>query len=151
MRAGAKVAMLVLGTLVAATPVMAQGPGGRAGGMGMGMRAMGPSVERLTELLSLDATQQARVKVLVEQFEADTKGERETLMANMQMMREGAVSMETVRAENATVMASLREKNDAFNTQVRGLLTPEQQKVLDQDIARQREQMQQMGGRRPPA
>lgn len=122
--------------------LVAQGPGG---GMRGGMMAA-PQLEELKTALTLDAEQEAKVKALLEKFEADTKGARETVQKNMQAMRDGTAT-DATRGENMAAMMVIREHNDQLNKQIRELLQPEQYAAFDAWLAAR--QARRPGGRPP--
>jgi Spy/CpxP family protein refolding chaperone len=119
-------------------------PGGGRGLMG------GPQLEELTKALNLDAGQHAKVKAMVDKFQADTKGARETLMKNFQSMRDGSGNADALREENMGAMFVVRDGMDQLNKSIRGVLSPEQQKAFDQWLAERRQRMQQMRQGPPP-
>jgi Spy/CpxP family protein refolding chaperone len=140
----------LIGTLAAVafaagtTSLAAQQPPA-SGGMG-GMRMMqGPTLEGLTTALKLDSAQQVKVKELLDTYQAETKAPRETMMENMGMVREGAVTMESVREANQQAMTKIREQRDKLYADIKALLTAEQVPRFDTWLSQQR-----MGGRRPP-
>jgi Spy/CpxP family protein refolding chaperone len=136
--------MLLLGlALTVATPVMAQGQGGRGRGM-----MMGPAIEDLKERLKLDSSQVEKIKPMIEKFVADTKGARETMQANMQAVRNGETTRDAVQAENQAAMMVIRDHRETLNQGIKAVLTPEQQKEFDAWLAEQAERMQRM--QRPP-
>ena len=135
--------LLVLGlALTVATPVMAQGQGGRGRGM------MGPAIEDLKERLKLDSSQVEKIKPLIQKFMADTKGAREVVQANMQAVRNGETTRDAVQAENQAAMMVIRDHRQTLNQGIKAVLTPEQQKEFDAWLAEQAERMQRM--QRPP-
>jgi Spy/CpxP family protein refolding chaperone len=147
MRAVRGMLAVVAGLVLAVAPVTAQGgPGG--GGMGrMGV----PNLEELTAKMSLTADQQTKIKTLITKFEADTKGVRETLAKNRQAVQSGA-DPASFREENMAAMMVLREDAGKLNSDIRGLLTPEQQGTYDQYLEEQRARMRQgRPGGPPPA
>lgn len=136
-----RVLEVLVATAVVAMPLTAQqgrGPGGR----GMMM-----TVEELTSRLSLDVAQQSKVKGLLDRFAADTRGARETLMGNMQAVRNGETTREAVEGENQAAMMVIRDYSDSLNQAIRNQLTPDQAKRFDAYLA---ERAQRMGNRRPP-
>jgi hypothetical protein len=116
-----------------------QGPGGRRFGM---------AIEELTEKLQLDSTQQEKIRPLISKFEADTKGARETMMGNMQKVRNGETTREAVQVENGMAMMVVREHLDTLTKSVRAVLRPDQIKVFDEWLAERARRMAEM--RRPP-
>ena len=116
-----------------------QGPGGRRFGM---------AIEDLTEKLQLDSTQQERIRPLIGKFEADTRGARETMMGNMQKVRNGETTREAVQVENGMAMMVVREHLDTLTKRVRGVLRPDQIKLFDEWLAERARRMAEM--RRPP-
>lgn len=135
--------------MVLAGPAVAQQPGGGAGGRG-GMRGMmaPPSADELTKELSLDAKQQETLLELLMVLEADTKDARQSMMENMQMVRDGSVTMDAVREDNQKLMVTLREANEAFNKTFKAMLTDEQKTAYDAYLAKRAAARGQ--GRRPP-
>lgn len=136
---------MLVASVVLAAPLAAQqgppgGPGGR-GGMGM------MSIEELSTRLKLDESQKTKVKALLDKFTADTKGARETIMGNMQAVRNGETTREAVEGENQAAMMVVREYMDGLNKEIRTCLTPDQVKEFDAYLA---ERAQRMGNRRPP-
>jgi Spy/CpxP family protein refolding chaperone len=146
MRAVRGMLAVVAGLALAVAPVAAQGgPGGGMGRMGV------PNLEELTTKLSLTADQQTKIKGLITKFEADTKGVRETLAKNRQAIQSGA-DPASFREENMAAMMVLREDAGKLNSDIRALLTPEQQGTYDQYLEEQRARMRQgRPGGPPPA
>ena len=122
-----------------------QGPPGGGGG-----RMMGPSVEELAKVFSLDASQQTKVRALIDKYLADTKGARESLMKNFQAMRDGSGDPDALREENMAAMFVVREGNEQLNKDIRAGLKPDQQKAFAQWLAERRERMRQMRQGPPP-
>ena len=148
MRAVRSVLAVVGGLMLAGAPLAAQqgGPGG--GGMG---RMMGtPNLEEVSAKLNLTADQQTKIKALITTFEANTKGVRETLMKNRQAVQSGAADPAALREENMAAMMVLREDADKLNTDIKALLTPEQQVAYDQYLQEQRARMRQGRPGGPP-
>lgn len=119
-------------------------PGGRRGLMGA------PQLEELTKTLNLDAGQQTKIKAMVDKFQADTRGARETLMKNFQAMRDGSGNADALREENMAAMFVVRDHMDQLNKDIRGALNADQQKAFDQWVAERRQRMQQMRQGPPP-
>jgi Spy/CpxP family protein refolding chaperone len=106
-------------TLAAATPALAQ-----QGGQG---RGPGRMMEMLFKGIDLDAGQKARVDSIMTKYRAE-----------MPPMTPGTPPDDAARAKRREVM----EKETA---DIRSVLTPDQAKVYDQNLAEMRERM----GRRP--
>jgi len=115
---------------------------------GQGGRRFGMAIEELTEKLQLDSAQQEKIRPMVTKFEADTKGARETMMGNMQKVRNGETTREAVQVENGMAMMVVREHLDTLNKGIRGVLRPDQIKVFDEWLAERARRMAEM--RRPP-
>jgi Spy/CpxP family protein refolding chaperone len=129
----------------AAQLVAQQGP--PRGGRGFGA----PSVEELKTALNLSPEQSDRVGGFIATWDKETKVARETLMANFQAMQQGG-DVEALRAENMMAMQHVREKSEALNGQIRGVLSPEQSKAFDAWIAERAQRMRQgRPGGPPPA
>jgi len=124
-----------------AVPLAAQ-PGRGPAGRGMMM-----TVEELTGRLNLDASQQSRIRSLLDRFAADTRGARETLMGNMQAVRNGETTREAVEGENQAARLVIREFSDSLDREIRAQLRPDQVNRFDAYLA---ERAQRMGNRRPP-
>lgn len=103
----------------------------RAGGMG--------NQQRMTEMLfqgiSLSADQQAKIKAVEEKFQPRMDAMREEMRGAMQ----GGAPNPELRAKMTTL-------NTEQRTALRAVLTPDQQKQFDENIAK----MPQRGGGRPP-
>ena len=139
----------MLAAIVLAAPAVAQQPGGGAGRGGMRGMMAAPSSEELTKELSLNAKQQETLIELLMVLETDTKDAREAMMENMQMVRDGSVTMDAVREDNRKAMATLREANQTFNKKFKTILTDEQKTAYDAWLAKRAANRGQ--GRRPPA
>ena len=115
------------------------------------MRGMmgAPSAAELTKELGLDEKQQATLHELLMVFETDTKDAREAMAENMQLVRDGSVTMDAVREDNRAAMMTIRTALEAFNKAFIATLTPEQKTAYEAYQAKQAEQRRQM--RRPPA
>ena len=100
-----------------------------------------------TTKLQLDSTRQEKSS-LIAKFEADTKGARETMMGNMQKVRNGETTREAVQVETGMAMMVVREHLDTLTKSVRAVLRPDQIKVFDEWLAERARRMAQM--RRPP-
>lgn len=105
-------------TLAAATPALAQ-----QGGGGQGRGGGGRMMEMVFKGIDLDAGQKAKVDSIVAKYRAE-----------MPAMTPGTPPDEAARAKRREVM----EKQQ---TDLRGVLTPDQQKVFDQNLADMRERM----------
>lgn len=138
------VTALVAG-LVMAAPVSAQQ------GQGGGMRMMGggmPPMEVLKKELALTAEQEPKVQKILDAFTADIKEPRETLMENMQMIRDGITTREAVQADNSAAMARITERGAKATAELKGVLTEEQFAKYEAYLEAQR--ARRMGGQRPP-
>ncbi|HEX9165130.1 MAG TPA: Spy/CpxP family protein refolding chaperone [Gemmatimonadales bacterium] len=123
-----------------------QGQGG-----GMQRRLAAPTLEELKAALSLDPDQSDKVGKILGKWGEETKGARELLMANFQAMQSGG-DVEALRAESMMAMQHIRERSEEMNTQIRGVLTPEQSKAFDAFIAERMQRMRQgRPGGPPPA
>lgn len=131
---------LTLLAALLAVPVAAQGPGG-----GRGMA--GPSIEDLKKELNLTPEQEPKVKAVLDRLAEESRDDRETMMENMQMVREGIVSRESIQGETATIMGRMRERSTKANAEIRTLLTPEQVKAFDAWLEAR---AQRRPGRMPP-
>lgn len=105
-------------TLAAATPTLAQ-----QGGGGQGRGGAGRMMEMAFKGIDLDATQKAKVDSIVAKY----RGE-------MPAMTPGTPPDDATRAKRREVM----EKQQA---DIRAVLTPDQQKVYDQNMADMRDRM----------
>lgn len=115
-----------------AVPAMAQGPGGGRGpGGGMMGAMMGPSIEDLKKELNLTAEQEPKVKAVLDKLAEEGKADRETMMENMQMVREGVVTRESIQGETQAIMGRMRERSTKANDEIRKLLTAEQATAFD--------------------
>jgi hypothetical protein len=118
-------------------------------GQAGGPRRFGMALEELQEKLQLDSAQKARIQPMVAKFEADTKGARESMRANMEKVRNGQATREEVQAENGMAMMVVAESMNALMKDVRPVLRADQLKTLDEWIAERQRRMAEM--RRPPA
>jgi hypothetical protein len=116
-------------------------------GQGGGPRRFGMALEELQEKLQLDSAQKAKIRPMVAKFEADTKGAREAMRANMEKVRNGQASREEVQAENGMAMMVVTESMSALMKDIRPVLRPDQVKTLDEWIAERQRRMSEM--RRP--
>ena len=111
------------------------GPGG-----GPGMRGMGGGMQRmLFEGITLSAAQQASVDSI-------QGARREAMRARMEAMRAGGPPDEGARA---TMMQEMRAAQEQDRQAMRALLSADQQKTFDANLARMQEMMrqrQQQGG-----
>jgi hypothetical protein len=118
-------------------------------GQPAGPRRFGMALEELQEKLQLDSAQKARIQPMVAKFEADTKGARESMRANMEKVRNGQATREEVQAENGMAMMVVAESMNALMKDVRPVLRADQLKTLDDWIAERQRRMAEM--RRAPA
>jgi len=109
-----RIAALVGMMALAAPAAYAQGGGGQGGGKGM---------QRLMQGITLDAKQQASVDSIQKAFRAE-----------MPPMQQGTPPDSATRAKRMEVM----QKEYAA---IRNVLTADQQKVFDKNVAEMREQM----------
>lgn len=143
--------IMLVAALAAGAGHLAAQQGGPPGGQGGGARRMGaPSIEELKTALNLAPDQQEKVSKIIAKWEADTKGARETLMKNFQAMQAGTGDAEALRADNMMAMAFMREQSEEMNTQIRGVLTPDQNKAFDAWIAERMQRMRQGRPSGPP-
>ena len=123
-----------------------QGQGG-----GMQRRLSAPTLEELKTALNLNPDQSDKVGKIVATWGEETKGARELLTANFQAMQSGG-DVEALRAESMMAMQHIRERSEEMNTQIRGVLTPDQSKAFDAFIAERMQRMRQgRPGGPPPA
>ena len=128
-----KLQVLTVAVLLAATSttVMAQEPqpqgqrGGGPGGQNMG--AM------LFQGITLTADQQTKVDSITKKFQAD----------RLAIRQDESLDMDARRAKGRELMT---KQND----ELKALLTDEQKKVFDKNVADMQARMQQRGGQRPP-
>ena len=118
-------------------------------GQGGGARRFGAALEELQEKLQLDSAQKAKIQPMVAKFEADTKGARETMRANMEKVRNGQATREEVQAESGMAMMVIGESMNGLMKDIRPVLRPDQVKTLDDWVAERQRRMSEM--RRPPA
>jgi Spy/CpxP family protein refolding chaperone len=122
---------------------------GQAGGMGRRLAA--PTLEELNTALNLTPDQSDKVGKILAKWDEETKGAREILTANFQAMQSGG-DVEALRAESMMAMQHIRDRSQEMNTQIRGLLTPEQAKAFDAFVAERMQRMRQgRPGGPPPA
>ena len=121
--------------LVMAAPVAAQGgPGGQ--GQRRAMMEAPKSGEGILKGITLSADQQKKID---EMWKAN-EPRRTAQMEMMQKMRDSGE-----RPDSATRAAMRAERQKQVN-EYRAVLTPEQQKVFDSNVAEMRGRMQGMGG-----
>ena len=122
----------------AGQPPMGGGPG--VGGPGMGGRRGGP-MQMLMQGITLSDAQRTRVDSLMTASRA-----RMQAMRGMTQGGGSDASPGGPRPDSAT-RAARRQEMEAQRTALRNILTPDQQKTFDANVARMREMMQQrMGG-----
>lgn len=144
-----------IGTVALAALVMAAGPAAAQQGQGGGMRMMGGmmgggvTLDVLKKELAITPEQEPAIQKILEAFQADIKEPRETLMENMQMIRDGVVTREAVQGENTAAMTKIRDRTTKMNEELKGVLTEEQVKKYEAWLEAQRGQMMQR--QRPPA
>jgi Spy/CpxP family protein refolding chaperone len=122
--------------LVMALPAAAQGGPGAPGGARRAMMEAPKSGQGVLEGITLSQEQQEQVDALWKANE----GKRNEQMAAMRAMREAGTPPDSAS------MASMRAARQAQLDEYRKVLTPEQQKVFDQNVAAMRERA---GGRGP--
>ena len=115
---------------------------------GSGGRRFGMALDELKQKLELDSAQEAKIAPMVTKFEADTKGAREAIMANMQKVRNGETTREAVQVENGMAMMVVRDHMEGLTKEIRTVLRPDQIKVFDEWLAERARRMAEM--RRPP-
>ena len=125
--------MLVLAVFTAAPALAQGGPGGQ--GQRRGMMEAPKSGEGILKGITLTADQQKKVDSMWKANEPM----RMAQMEKMQAMRETGT-----RPDSAT-MAAMRAQRQVHLNEYRGLLTAEQQKVFDQNVAETRQRMGGMG------
>lgn len=130
-----RTSIAVLGlVLVMAAPVAAQGgPGGQ--GQRRGMMEAPKSGEGILKGITLTSDQQKKVDSMWKANEPM----RTAQMERMQAMRESGT-----RPDSAT-MAAMRAQRQVHLNEYRAMLTADQQKVFDQNVAETRERMGGMG------
>lgn len=137
-----RISTLISALVLLVSPLAAQQ------GQGGGPRRFGMALDELQEKLQLDSAQKARIQPMVAKFEADTKGAREAMRANMAKVRNGQATREDVQAENGMAMMVVAESMSALMKDIRPVLRPDQVKTLDEWIAERQRRMAEM--RRPP-
>jgi len=140
--------ILVVAALAAGAGHLAaqQGQGG-----GAPRRLAAPSIEELKTVLSLSPDQGDKVGRIIAKWDGETKGAREILTRNFQAMQAGG-DIEALRGESMMAMQFVRERSEEMNTQIRGVLTPEQNQAFDAWIAERAQRMRQgRPGGPPPA
>lgn len=118
------------------------GPGGRRGGPGAA----------LLHGITLSDAQKAQLKQYREAQRTKFQGEREQHAADFQKMRDARQRGDTATA-NAMMRqfrARMEQQHDAQVAAIRGILTPDQQKQFDANVAqwKQREAQREASGRR---
>ena len=117
----------------------------------MQRRLSAPTLEELKTALNLNPGQSDTVGKILAKWGEETKGARELLTANFQAMQSGG-DVEALRAESMMAMQHIRERSEEMNTQIRGVLTPDQSKAFDAYIAERMQRMRQgRPGGPPPA
>jgi Spy/CpxP family protein refolding chaperone len=117
------VALCIGLTLVTAAVAGAQSPGGERGGGGGGFA--GRRMQRLLQGITLTADQQVKVDSITAKYRAQ-----------MPPFTPGAPPDSATRAKMRTLFGNQDEE-------IRALLTPDQQKVWDQNVTEMRNRMQQ--------
>src|SRR5688572_1020635 len=147
----------VLTGVLAGGAAFAQGPGGR-GGRGAG--GFGPGGGGLPlRALNLTEAQQEQVRTLTQQFRTQNKETAERLRAAMETQREAVetipVNEELIRStsrELAEAQAEVAIQRARLQSEIFGLLTPEQQaeakKLQTERAARTQERGQRQRGQR---
>jgi Spy/CpxP family protein refolding chaperone len=118
------VALCIGLALGAAAVAGAQSPGGEGGGGGGGGFA-GRRMQRLLQGITLTAEQQAKVDSITAKYRAQ-----------MPPFTPGALPDSATRAKMRTLFGNQDEE-------IRALLTPDQQKIWDQNVTEMRNRMQQ--------
>jgi Spy/CpxP family protein refolding chaperone len=120
-------------------------------GAGAPRRLAAPSVEELKTALSLNPDQADKAGKIITKWEGETREAREVLTRNFQAMQAGG-DVEALRGESMMAMQYVRERSEEMNNQIRGILTPEQNKAFDAWIAERAQRMRQgRPGGPPPA
>jgi Spy/CpxP family protein refolding chaperone len=118
-------------------------------GGGMQRRLAAPTLEELKTALNLNPDQSDKVGKILAKWDEETKGAREILTANFQAMQSGG-DVEALRAESMMAIQHIRERSEEMNTQIRGVLTPDQSKAFDAFIAERMQRMRQGRPSGPP-
>ena len=139
--------MVMLALAVGAGHLAAQ----QGQGAGAPRRLAAPPIEELKTVLSLSPDQGDKVGRIIAKWDGETKGAREILTRNFQAMQAGG-DIEALRGESMMAMQFVRERSEEMNTQIRGVLTPEQNQAFDAWIAERAQRMRQgRPGGPPPA
>lgn len=134
---GMMLVLAVAATVPAAAQAGAGGAGGQGGGGGRRSMMEAPkSGQGILTGITLNAEQQKKV----DELWAKNEPQRQEQMEKMQKMRESGT-----RPDSAT-MAANRAARQAQVNQYRAILTPDQQKVFDENVAKMRERMGGPGG-----
>lgn len=133
MRSIMRVGATVVALLVAANVAVAQDGGGRRGGGGGGRGGPG-QITRLLTNITVDAAVQTKIDALTTAFtEAQTKLREES---GIQMGRGGGGGgTPPDTAKMAAFQAKNMELTNKLRADVKALLTPEQQKTFDENLA----------------
>jgi Spy/CpxP family protein refolding chaperone len=128
-----RVGVAVLALLVATDVAGAQGGGGGGGGRGRGGAGQ---VTRLMENITLSDAQKAKTDTIVIWFDAES--------AKLPAMGRGGDGPPPDSATRANAMAARTKLTTEFRDKLKAVLTPEQQKTFDENVAK----MPVGGGRR---
>jgi protein CpxP len=139
------IAMMVITTVYAAN----NGGGHRGRGMGKGMPA--ERIERMAEELNLSDAQKSQIKAIQEQFKtrnASTFEELKTLheTARQQMKDKNREGAQATREQIKAKMETLKAAGEQMSSQIRNVLTAEQQAKFD-EMKQNHEGKGQCGGR----
>ena len=150
-RAGVRAALTTLSAALCAAPaVLAAQPGTGQPPMGgaMGQPPAGGRGGRMMEMLFEGITLTDAQRVKFDSLQAANRARMEARRAQMQGQGGGAPDSAT-RAQRRQEMM---QEQESQRTAIRAMLTSDQQKTFDANVARMREQMQQrmgQGGPRP--
>jgi Spy/CpxP family protein refolding chaperone len=97
-------------------------------------------LNKMTEELTLTTEQVSKIKVVMEKRQEAIDKER----AAMRQSREEGVKAE--RVDQQARMEKMKAESDAYNNEIKALLTPEQAKKYDEMLEKQRERMQNRNG-----
>lgn len=155
-------AAALVAAVTSATALHAQGNppgGGRRGGMGMGMRGMGPGMmdSALLKGITLNDAQKAKLEQIheAERAKMQAEGGRGGGRAEMDSIRAARQRGDsaTVQRLMAAQRAQMDVRREAQITAIRGILTPDQLPTFDANVVEVKKRAAEMGrGRRggPP-